>query len=459
MPVARKRVRVLREEAAASSSEDDTAKSDTVKTAGLRQKLRAAVAASNDYRALARALEELQDAPSAPQSTSPTNQERHSLSRVARSNTVMMALEKVKSSGGRIGIDIGGTLAKMVFMDEVGEDCGLTERFGKSGRRHVDLSFRIPMGMFSAPYDLHFVSGETSRLQSTLEYATQLPSAGGSTRKVVVSGGGAHRFAECVKKTLNVEMMPFQEMESLVCGLEFLHDQGPENEVFMLDEDGQELPAAWPVPFFPCLLVNMGSGVSVLRIDGRLEPWSNRCRYVRLGGTACGGATFLGLMKLLTSATSFEEALELVSRGDASKVNTLVGDIYGADGCATLGLPATMTAAYFGKLMNVKGDVWNAAPESDRAAALLMMVVQESVVLGRALSMLVAEQCGHSPPVFFVGGFLHGNRAAQRIIARTFRSLKLGPAMFLRHADFLGALGSLSHSLESNPSGELYGPK
>eukprot|EP00913_Durusdinium_trenchii_P009392 g8827.t1 len=57
----------------------------------------------------------------------------------------------------------------------------------------------------------------------------------------------------------------------------------------------------------------MGTGVSVLRVD------SAQCGdFVRVGGTACGGGTFLGLARLLTSATSFEEALEMASWGDAS---------------------------------------------------------------------------------------------------------------------------------------------
>merc|ERR1711974_185871 len=89
---------------------------------------------------------------------------------------------------------------------------------------------------------------------------------------------------------------------------------------------------------------------------------------------------------------------------------------------------------------------------ADMVAALMQMVVQESVVLSRAFSLLLEEQYGHPPPVFFVGGFLANNEYAQRIIARSFRNLRLGPAMFLRHADFLGALGALAHALDSDDS-------
>ena len=45
--------------------------------------------------------------------------------------------------------------------------------------------------------------------------------------------------------------------------------------------------------------------------------------YRRVGGTACGGATFLGLAKLLTQRPdmSFDEALQLASQGDSANVD------------------------------------------------------------------------------------------------------------------------------------------
>mmetsp|Transcript_121956 Transcript_121956/g.352282 ORF Transcript_121956/g.352282 Transcript_121956/m.352282 type:complete len:435 (-) Transcript_121956:191-1495(-) len=358
---------------------------------------------------------------------------------IQRNNTMIEALSKIKELPGRIGLDIGGTLAKMVFLQGEGEECLLAERFGKSGRRHADLSFLLPGGR-----KLHFVSGETDRLRRALEENATEARSPGHRRKIVVSGGGAHRFADAFKALLNVEFLPFQEMESLVKGLEFLHDNAPVGEAFTFDENEKETICGWPDVFYPSLLVNVGSGVSILRIDGRGKNKDGKL-FTRLGGTACGGATFLGLMQLVADVSSFEQAMELVGRGDTTKVNTLVQDIYGTNGCANLGLPPTMNAAYFGKLIGLKGHVWDNTAKEDLAAALMVMVVQESVVLARAFSLLVEAEFGRPPPVFFVGGFLAGNVFAQQIICRTFRRLKLRPALFLRHADFLGSLGSLSH--------------
>ena len=72
----------------------------------------------------------------------------------------------------------------------------------------------------------------------------------------------------------------------------------------------------------PYLLVNIGSGISILRVDGPKQ-------YSRVGGSSLGGSTFLALAKLLTKAKSFKEALELTTHGDSTKVDMLVRDIYG----------------------------------------------------------------------------------------------------------------------------------
>merc|ERR1712216_123900 len=71
------------------------------------------------------------------------------------------------------------------------------------------------------------------------------------------------------------------------------------------------------------------------------------------------------------------------------------------------------------------------------------MVVQESALLARAFAEKLEMEIGRKPPVFFVGGLIVDNKVGQRTIASTFTSLGLASPMFLRHAYFLGALGSL----------------
>jgi len=55
---------------------------------------------------------------------------------------------------------------------------------------------------------------------------------------------------------------------------------------------------------YPFILVNIGSGVSILAVRGAND-------YKRISGTSLGGGTFLGLCSLLTGCTTFEEGKRL----------------------------------------------------------------------------------------------------------------------------------------------------
>ena len=76
--------------------------------------------------------------------------------------------------------------------------------------------------------------------------------------------------------------------------------------------------------FFPFLLCNVGTGVSILHVVSERS-------YTRVSGTAVGGGTFLGLTRLLTRARRFQEALDVAASGDARRVDMLVDDIYGGE--------------------------------------------------------------------------------------------------------------------------------
>ena len=68
---------------------------------------------------------------------------------------------------------------------------------------------------------------------------------------------------------------------------------------------------------YPYLLVNIGSGVSLLKVEGDGQ-------YERVSGSSLGGGTFWGLCRLLTRCKSFDEMLELSMRGDNSKVTIVL---------------------------------------------------------------------------------------------------------------------------------------
>ena len=146
--------------------------------------------------------------------------------------------------------------------------------------------------------------------------------------KIMATGGGAHRFYELFKEQLAVEVRREDEMECLIEGLSFI-TLIPDEVYFFSDQliqsvvhggsatvepvqSAQDLPRPSPnppkfavtfernpTPQLPCLLVNIGSGVSVIRVaeDGTFE---------RVSGTSLGGGTLWGLLSLLTPATTFD---------------------------------------------------------------------------------------------------------------------------------------------------------
>jgi pantothenate kinase len=63
------------------------------------------------------------------------------------------------------------------------------------------------------------------------------------------------------------------------------------------------------------MLVNIGSGVSILKVTGDSE-------YSRISGSSLGGGTFWGLSRLLTGVSSFDEILQLSAKGNNRSVST-----------------------------------------------------------------------------------------------------------------------------------------
>jgi type II pantothenate kinase len=108
---------------------------------------------------------------------------------------------------------------------------------------------------------------------------------------------------------------------------------------------------------YPYLLVNIGSGVSMIKVSGPRQ-------FQRVGGTSLGGGTFWGIMSLLTGARTFENMLAMADKGDNSGVDMLVGDIYGTD-YDKIGLKSTTIASTFGKVFKMQRQAERQAENSE----------------------------------------------------------------------------------------------
>jgi type II pantothenate kinase len=173
----------------------------------------------------------------------------------------------------------------------------------------------------------------------------------------------------------------------------------------------------------PFLLVSVGTGTSAMLVDGMSVS--------RVGGTALGGGTVLGLGRALLGPIGFDDLCELARRGSRRCVDLLVSDIYGP---GQIPLKGDLTAANFGRLAQSA----EAPLEPADLAAGVMGLVGENVALitaGLALSARVR-------PIVFAGSTLRGNPVLAEVLLRI-TALLGRHSIILEDGEFCGALGAL----------------
>ncbi|MBA0718050.1 hypothetical protein Golax_005817 [Gossypium laxum] len=269
---------------------------------------------------------------------------------------------------------------------------------------------------------LHFAKFETSKINDCLEFIHSM--------KLHLGGGGAYKFADLFKEKLSVSLDKEDEMECLVTGANFLL-KAVHQEAFTYLDGQKEFAQIDPNDLYPYLLVNIGSGVSMIKVDGD-------GKFERVSGTSLGGGTFWGLGRLLTKCKNFDELLELSHQGNNRVIDMLVGDIYGGTDYAKIGLSATTIASSFGKAISDNKELVDYKPE-DISRSLLRMISNN---IGQ-ISYLNALRFGLKR-IFFAGFFIRGHAYTMDTIsvAVNFWSKGEAEAMFLRHEGFLGALGA-----------------
>ncbi|RMZ71716.1 pantothenate kinase [Pyrenophora seminiperda CCB06] len=353
-----------------------------------------------------------------------------------------------------VAVDIGGSLAKLVYFSrEPGDD-------SIGGR-------------------LNFFKFETDRIDSCIEFMRKLKADqehdNGQKSPdlcIMATGGGAFKYHDKITQALDVEVIREDEMECLIIGLDFFINEIP-NEVFTYSEDS---PMTFmphppdPPNIYPYLLVNIGSGVSMIKVSGPRQ-------FERIGGTSLGGGTLWGLLSLLTGARSFDDMLRLAENGDNSSVDLLVGDIYGA-AYNKIGLKSTHIASSFGKVYKKKraaeraaedgcngdlkrkdeaehvsgsselpshgggggGDAGSASFRPEDMARSLLYAVSNNI---GQIAHLHAEKHG-LPRIYFGGSFIGGHSQTMNTLSYAIRfwSKDTRQAYFLRHEGYLGAVGA-----------------
>ena len=147
----------------------------------------------------------------------------------------------------------------------------------------------------------------------------------------------------------------------------------------------------------------------------------------RVGGTALGGGTILGLGALLLGTERFGDLVEMAAKGDRRRVDLLVSDIYRP---GEIPLAGDLTAANFGK-------VGSRHERADVAHALMGLVAENVALICAGIGGALQVRT-----VVFGGATLRENRPLVDILAQItgFTGTR---ATFLREGEFAGALGAL----------------
>ncbi|KAG6654548.1 hypothetical protein I3843_05G141300 [Carya illinoinensis] len=335
-----------------------------------------------------------------------------------------------------LALDIGGSLIKLVYFstyDDVDDETG----------RSATESLSVYNGNKKYPAlkgRLHFAKFETTKINDCLEFIQKnqlhlggcqhLQSSPIDKTVIKATGGGAYKYADLFEEKLGICLDKEDEMDCLVAGANFLL-KGIHQEAFTYMDGQKEFVQIDHNDLYPYLLVNIGSGVSMLKVDGD-------GKFERVSGTNVGGGTFWGLGRLLTNSKSFDELLELSHKGNNRVIDMLVGDIYGGMDYSKIGLSSTTIASSFGKAISDSKELADYRPE-DIARSLLRMISNN---IGQ-ISYLNALRFGLKR-IFFGGFFIRGHAYTMDTIAVAvhFWSKGEAKAMFLRHEGFLGASGA-----------------
>ncbi|KAJ6970508.1 pantothenate kinase 2-like [Populus alba x Populus x berolinensis] len=338
---------------------------------------------------------------------------------------------------------LGCSLIKLVYFSRH-QDRPTTDKRKKTVKERFGISNGNRRSYPILGGRLHFVKFETSKINECLDFISskQLHCGGMDSHSwhsetssngnavIKATGGGAYKFADLFKERLGVSLDKEDEMDCLVAGANFLL-KAIRHEAFTHMEGQKEFVQIDQNDLFPYLLVNIGSGVSMIKVDGD-------GKFERVSGTNVGGGTYWGLGRLLTKCKSFDELLELSQRGDNRTIDMLVGDIYGGMDYSKIGLSASTIASSFGKTISEKKELTDYRPE-DISLSLLRMI---SYNIGQ-ISYLNALRFGLKR-IFFGGFFIRGHAYTMDTIsfAVHFWSKGEAQAMFLRHEGFLGVLGA-----------------
>ncbi|KAL5005498.1 hypothetical protein ScPMuIL_018954 [Solemya velum] len=344
-------------------------------------------------------------------------------------------------NASRFAIDIGGSLAKLAYCSTIHRRTSTVSDEPDKGEEGSQSIYQVSE-RDAINGRLHFVKFETKYIEHCLNFVHKklLDSKEFVKDKCIkATGGGAHKYTDLIRDKLGVQVDKEDEISCLIKGCNFLLKNIPDEAYLYQRHASMEYKfQGVDHNIFPYLLINIGSGVSLIKVE-------SEDKFERIGGTSTGGGTFWGLGSLLTKAKTFDELLDLAEKGDHRTVDMLVKDIYGG-AYSSIGLPAEVIASSFGKAArSPKDSAKQDFREEDIARSLLLSISND---IGQ-IAYLHAK-IHNLKKIYFGGYFIRGHQLTMHTITFAINFWSKGEiqALFLRHEGYLGAIGAFLKGAE-----------
>uniref|UniRef100_UPI00358F78F6 4'-phosphopantetheine phosphatase n=1 Tax=Myxine glutinosa TaxID=7769 RepID=UPI00358F78F6 len=332
----------------------------------------------------------------------------------------------------RFAIDIGGSLTKLAYYATVQHKVA---RVHSSKHSMAECLYEISE-QHEESARLHFVRFENAFVEACLDFVKGHLGGPNAPTLIKATGGGAHKYKELIEEKLGLRVDKEDELECLIKGCNFLLRNIPHEAFSYCKHSTPRFRFQNTHPdIFPYLLVSVGSGVSVIKVESEEN-------YERIGGSSIGGGTFWGLGALLTHTKNFDDLLALAAAGQHTPVDMLVRDIYGGNYGAG-GLSGGIIASSFGKGATAQ-DGFQA---EDMAKSLLHMISNNVGQLASLYAKLHSLRT-----VYFGGFFIREHPATMHSISFGINYWSKGEvqALFLRHEGYLGAIGAFLKGAEED---------
>ncbi|OAF66315.1 hypothetical protein A3Q56_05967 [Intoshia linei] len=343
-----------------------------------------------------------------------------------------------------VGLDIGGTLVKLAYLDIYNLDSSDPKlvklsndihhfvknprTYGKTGVFDNYLTIEnVELNGYKG--SLKFIRFPSSDMPLFIKICGQRHFST-FLETIHVTGGGAFKYNNEMEQIASCSLSKHDEFKSLISGLEYIKIVNPLNEMYYLNKSYES--CNWSMEdLYPYLIINIGTGVSVIHVISRNQ-------FERVTGTSIGGGTFTSLCNLLTGSKGFDQAMQLAETGESQNVDLLVSDIYGGN-YDLFNLPGDVVASSFAKLKDKSH-----ASKNDIANGLLTMIANN--IGSIALMCAFTKQCNN---ILFCGNFLRENNIAKEKLSYAMDYWSKGEkrAYFAQHNGYFGAIGSMVLSL------------